>query len=57
MAANIWCGEEGLKDFPGDASGEESACQCRTVRDARSIPGWEDPLEEEMATHSSTEVT
>ena len=23
------------------------------VRDASSIPGWEDPLEEGMATHSS----
>ena len=23
------------------------------VRDSGSIPGWEDPLEEEMATHSS----
>ena len=31
-------------------SGKESACQCR-----RQVQtgGWEDPLEEEMATHSS----
>ena len=32
MAANIWCGEEGLKDFPGDASGEETACRSRRRR-------------------------
>ena len=25
----------------------------RDARDAASIPGWKDPLEEEMATHSS----
>ena len=24
------------------------------AKDPDSIPGWEDPLEEEMATHSST---
>ena len=37
--------------FPGGASGKEPACQCRrgTVRSQ----GREDPLEEEMATHSS----
>ena len=39
---------------PGDASGKESACQCRRHRDleVQSL-GWEDPLEKEMATHSS----
>ena len=26
------------------------------LRDAGLIPGWEDPLEEEMATHSNTLV-
>ena len=30
-------------------SGEESACN---AGDARSIPGWEDLLEKDMATHS-----
>ena len=30
---------------------KESAC---SARDLGSIPGWEDPLEKEMATHSST---
>ena len=37
-----WCG------------GKESACQCRKLkRCGFHPPGWEDPLEEEMATHSS----
>ena len=34
-------------------SGEESACQWGDTEDLGSIPGWEDPLEEEMATNSS----
>ena len=41
--------------FPGDASGKEPACQCRRYNYemcAGSL-GWEDPLEKEMATHSS----
>ena len=33
-----------------DSDGKESACN---EGDLRSIPGSEDPLEEEMATHSS----
>ena len=35
-------------------SGKESACQCRrcVIRRIQSL-GWEDPLKEEMATHSS----
>ena len=40
-------------DFPNGASGKEPSCQCKRVGDAGSIPGWEDPLEEGMATHSS----
>ena len=36
--------------FPGGASGKESACQCRRMQET----GQEDPLEEKMATHSST---
>ena len=36
--------------FPVGASGKESACN---VGDSGSIPGWEDPLEKEMTTHSS----
>ena len=38
--------------FPGAPSGKESACQCRRHRQFQSL-GREDPLEEEMATHSS----
>ena len=36
------------------ASGKESASQCRRCKKwGFSSLGWEDPLEEEMATHSS----
>ena len=44
FGGNYWS-EEGV---PGGFSGKESACQCR---DTGSIPGLEDPLEEEMATN------
>ena len=36
--------------FPGSSEGKASA---RNVGDTGSIPGWEDPLEKEIATHSS----
>ena len=36
--------------FPGSSDGKESACK---AEDLGWIPGWEDPLEEGMATHSS----
>ena len=36
--------------FPGGSDGKESTCN---VGDLGSIPDWEDPLEEGMATHSS----
>ena len=36
--------------MPGDAVGKESAC---TAGDPGLIPGGEDPLEKEVATHSS----
>ena len=40
--------------FPGGASCRESACQCRRWRRRGFLPlGGDDPLEEEMATHSS----
>ena len=42
-----------LQGFPGGTSPKEPACQCRRLRDRGSIPGSEDPPEEEMATHSS----
>ena len=39
--------------FPGSPSGKEPTCQCRSQEmQVRSL-GQEDPLEEEMATHSS----
>ena len=39
------------RDFPGGSEGKASACSVETQ--VRSL-GWEDPLEKEMATHSST---
>ena len=43
------------KDFPVGSlhSGKESACWCRRLKTRVESLGWEDPLEEEMATHSS----
>ena len=40
--------------FPGGASGKEPVCQCRRCKETW-VPSlsWEDPLEKEMATHSS----
>ena len=40
--------------FPGGASGKELNCQCRRCnRCGFEALGWEDPLEESMAPHSS----
>ena len=39
--------------FPDDSAREESACKAGDTGDAGLILGWEDPLEKEMATHSS----
>ena len=33
--------------------GKESACNAGNAGDVGSIPGWEDPLEQGMANHSS----
>ena len=38
--------------FPGGTSGKEPSCQCRRHKRCRFL-GQEDPLEGEMATHSS----
>ena len=38
-----------IESFPGGSDGKESACD---VGDPGLIPGQEDPLEKEMATHS-----
>ena len=40
-------------DFPGGSDSKESSCN---AEDLDSIPGWEDALEKEMATHSSVLV-
>ena len=45
--------------FPGGSVGKESACSAGDPGLGRRTPGvrflgWEDPLEKEMATHSST---
>ena len=40
--------------FPGWLSGQESACKAGDAGDVTLFPGQEDPLEKEMATHSST---
>ena len=40
-----------VKNWSGNAGDVGSIWQCR--RCGFSLPGWEDPLEEEMATHSS----
>ena len=40
--------------FPGDASGQEPACQCRRLRDSCSIPGSGRSPGGGMATHSSS---
>ena len=43
-----------VQGFPGGASGKESSCQCQEMQEirVRSL-SWEDPLEKEVATHSS----
>ena len=41
--------EQRTEGFPGGTSGKEPAYQCRRCK--RRC--WEDPLENEMATHSS----
>ena len=47
-AGGVWHG-----GFPGGASGEEPACPCRRHNETRIRSlGREDPLEEDMATHS-----
>ena len=38
--------------FPGDSDCKESACSAAWETWVQSL-GWEDPLEKEMATHSS----
>ena len=39
--------------FLGGATGKEPTCQCKRYEMKVQFLGWEDPLEEGMATHSS----
>ena len=39
--------------FPGGSVLKNLPANAGDARDTGSIPGWEDPLEEEMATHHS----
>ena len=41
-----------LEGFPGGTNGKEPTCQCRRHEIWVQSLGWEDPLEEGMATHS-----
>ena len=52
---NVFCYNRIFPGIPGGASGKESVCQCRRQTQETWVPslGWEDPLEEEMATHPS----
>ena len=43
----------GIVGIPGGTSGKSLPANSGDVRDAGLIPGLEDPLEKEMATHSS----
>ena len=42
-----------VRSFPGSTSGKESDCNAGDIKDQIQSLGQEDPLEEEMATHSS----
>ena len=42
-----------LLDFLDGTGSKESTCQCMDIKDISLIPGLGDPLEKEMATHSS----
>ena len=39
--------------FPDDSEAKNPPANAQDTGDGGSIPGWEDPLEKEMATHSS----
>ena len=41
------------KTSPGGSDGKESSSSAGNTGEIGSILGWEDPLEEDMATHSS----
>ena len=43
----------GFLGLPGGSVGKESTCNAEDTRDSSCLLGWEDPLEEVIATHSS----
>ena len=49
---NLPAMQETWLGLPRWHSGKEPTCQCRRSKRNR-LEGWEDPLEEAMATHSS----
>ena len=42
-----------MLEFPGTSAGKKSACNAGNTGDMSLIPGWEDPLEKEMANYSN----
>ena len=46
---SLTCPGPHCQDFPGSSEVKESAC---IVGELGLIPGWEDPLEKEIGTHS-----
>ena len=50
MGVSIWERVKLDTGFPGGSGGKEPTCN---AGDLDSILGWEDPLEESIATHSS----
>ena len=53
--SHLICGLGILWGFPSDASGKESACQCRIQTQETWVPSLDqgNPLEKKVATHSS----
>ena len=45
-----------LKGFPGVTRGKEPPTSAKNIGDVGSVPGWEDPLEQETAAHFSVLV-
>ena len=52
VSPHVWTSFPFRLHFPGDTSDKELPCQCRRQTQVPSL-GWEDPLEEGLATHSS----
>ena len=50
---NMWTLIYTTSVFPDGSAGKESACNAGDAETQVQSLGWKDPLEEEMATHSS----